>query len=260
MISKELILKQQKRWRVLSLCFLVILLGRLTHSLWIHDWSLIPETHKVISPLISLIITVIGLCFSVFLAIKPKYVTLLGFFALFYSSTVLLDSPFHPFGVFGYLMGSYLVFPRRPKKKSDYILPVLFTLLFSGVSVSGIRFGVVPFFRNISITLGQLIAVLGVWTIHDVQQGGIIQSPKSFQISLHLKSDFSFLNERDIEWLMLVLQGEKYQSIAARYDLSEGTVRNRLSTLYKQMNLAGGQNEFLRQYSDIEVPDDAEPN
>lgn len=250
--------EQYTIWRILSACFLLVIMGRLAHSLYLHDWSMTAEAGNIIPPALVLLFSVIGTGFSIFLVCKPAYVTLLGYFSLFYSCTILIDTPFHPFGAFGYLFSAYLLCPRSFTQKKHYAKAITLAVIFIGVSFSGIRFGVQTFLLNFGITIGQIATVVGIISIHDAQRIEAITSPAAFQKTIILTKQYPFLTDRDIEWILKITAGEKYLSIAIASDCSEGYVRNYMSDLYKKMALAGGRAELLQLFSEntILVNDD----
>ncbi len=250
---RRFIQEQHTIWRILSFCFFIVMLGRISHSLYQHDWSMVAEPGLIIPPAVVFLFSIIGTLFSLFLFFNPEYVTLLGYFSLIYSITILIDTPFHPFGAFGYLFSAYLLVPRSYTEKKHYIKTVCIGLVFVAVSCSGIRFGLVPFIKNVGITLGQLITVVGILSIHDAQRIEAITSPAVFQKTIILTKQYPFLLSRDIEWILKIVAGEKYLSIAISADCTEGYVRNYMSNLYKKMGLTEGRNGLLRLFSENNV-------
>ncbi len=250
---RRFIQEQHTIWRILSFCFFIVMLGRISHSLYQHDWSMVAEPDQIIPPAVVFLFSIIGTLFSLFLFFNPEYVTLLGYFSLIYSITILIDTPFHPFGAFGYLFSAYLLVPRSFTKKRHYVKAILIALIFIITSCSGIRFGFIPFIKNVGITLGQTITVVGILSIHDAQRIEEITSPVMFQKTVILTKQYPFLTDRDIEWLLKIVNGEKYLAIAVTSGFSEGHVRNYMSELYKKMELNGGRNELLRLFSENNI-------
>ena len=65
-------------------------------------------------------------------------------------------------------------------------------------------------------------------------------------------ADYSETTERDAKWLTLVQQGVKYEAIAIDYELTLGTVQNRLNKIYHILE-TGDRIGFLSIYSNAEI-------
>ena len=65
-------------------------------------------------------------------------------------------------------------------------------------------------------------------------------------------ADYSETTERDAKWLSLVQQGVKYEAIAIDYELTLGTVQNRLNKIYHILE-TGDRIGFLSIYSNAKV-------
>lgn len=65
-------------------------------------------------------------------------------------------------------------------------------------------------------------------------------------------ADYSETTKRDAEWLTLVQQGTKYEAIAIDYELTLGTVQNRLNKLYHLLE-TGDRIGFLSIYANAKI-------
>ena len=65
-------------------------------------------------------------------------------------------------------------------------------------------------------------------------------------------ADYPETTERDAEWLTLVQQGVKYEAIAIDYELTLGTVQNRLNKIYHILE-TGDRIGFLSIYSNAKI-------
>ena len=65
-------------------------------------------------------------------------------------------------------------------------------------------------------------------------------------------ADFPETTERDAKWLTLVQQGVKYEAIAIDYELTLGTVQNRLNKIYHILE-TGDRIGFLSIYSNAQI-------
>ncbi len=65
-------------------------------------------------------------------------------------------------------------------------------------------------------------------------------------------ADYPETTERDAKWLTLVQQGVKYEAIAIDYELTLGTVQNRLNKIYHILE-TGDRIGFLSIYSNAKI-------
>lgn len=65
-------------------------------------------------------------------------------------------------------------------------------------------------------------------------------------------SAFPDLTIRDIEWIKLILKEIKYETIARKYNLSEGTVKNNFARIFKILNV-GDRIHFMAVYGGCKV-------
>ena len=65
-------------------------------------------------------------------------------------------------------------------------------------------------------------------------------------------ADYPETTERDAKWLTLVQQGVKYEAIAIDYELTLGTVQNRLNKIYHILE-TGDRIGFLSIYSNAQI-------
>ena len=65
-------------------------------------------------------------------------------------------------------------------------------------------------------------------------------------------AEYPETTERDAKWLTLVQQGVKYEAIAIDYELTLGTVQNRLNKIYHILE-TGDRIGFLSIYSNAQI-------
>ena len=65
-------------------------------------------------------------------------------------------------------------------------------------------------------------------------------------------AEYPETTERDAKWLSLVQQGVKYEAIAIDYELTLGTVQNRLNKIYHILQ-TGDRIGFLSIYSNAKI-------
>lgn len=63
---------------------------------------------------------------------------------------------------------------------------------------------------------------------------------------------YSELKKRDAEWLAQIVNGVKYDTLAIDYNMSLGSVKNRLRVIFDELKV-GDKQGFLNKYSDFEI-------
>lgn len=131
--------------------------------------------------------------------------------------------------------------------KNKTLKIILLSVFFAGIPLSKLFFG-------LQIFLLQLF---------DAFQFSLLVSALIFFIYLHMKNkpvkdavlnvaEYEGTSSRDAEWLKLIQQGVKYEAIAIDYELTLGTVQNRLNKLYHIME-TGDRIGFLSMYSTAKI-------
>ena len=59
-------------------------------------------------------------------------------------------------------------------------------------------------------------------------------------------------NKRDYEWLKIIQQYNSYKEISKKFNISEGTIRNRFSVIYKVLEVHD-KKEFLNLYGEYTI-------
>ncbi len=124
---------------------------------------------------------------------------------------------------------------------------ILLSIFLTGIFLSKLTFGLKMFY----------------FQLFNGFQFSILVSALIFFIYLHMKNqpvkdavlniaDFEGTTSRDAEWLKLIQQGVKYEAIAIDYELTLGTVQNRLNKLYHIME-TGDRIGFLSMYSTAKI-------
>ena len=65
-------------------------------------------------------------------------------------------------------------------------------------------------------------------------------------------SDYDSLSKRDYEWLLQIQNGEKYEVLAIEYNLSVGSVKNRLKNIYKILDVSD-RTEFEKKFKSYKI-------
>lgn len=226
-----------------SFSFLIIFLQLIElilnkHS--IEQFSYI-HTHRILFTITNSLILI--LCS--FILFYPLNRYLLSITLFFHSTLILILNPSNPIGTLLYLMG-VLTIDQKSKNKypSKYIFLILcfLFLLFTNIRC-GLKFFINIFISNFVF----LFVILAFNFFFELRILSILKSKKKI---LNLFEYKSFgITKRDSEWLQLIQKNIKYETIAINYELSIGTVKNRLKIIYDILNLKD-KSDFLNKYKD----------
>jgi hypothetical protein len=128
-------------------------------------------------------------------------------------------------------------------KISGLILFYLITVLF--YMRSGWAFFVTQLLDILQILLISFCIIFIIYEYMKAQA----QSVKDKTLNI---ADYPETTERDAKWLTLVQQGVKYEAIAIDYELTLGTVQNRLNKIYHILE-TGDRIGFLSIYSNAQI-------
>ena len=183
----------------------------------------------------------------IFLIFKPQKFILIGLIALFYSMDSLLsDSQFPYMGIpmFTLSIATFAIrgFFLKNKKLKISILSALYVIcLFLPVFYDD-DFSE-HLITKIAITLVTLIALF--FFTEYAKQRGSSQATKDKILNI---ASFKGLDRSDMYLLQEVLENKKYKEIAQSIHGSEGALRNKLSKIYKILEV-GDRTGFLTIYS-----------
>ena len=118
-----------------------------------------------------------------------------------------------------------------------YLIPLLFQLKFNP-----------KFFTNQLLDILQIILItfIIIFLIYEYMK---TQTIKDKVLNL---AEYPETTERDAKWLSLVQQGVKYEAIAIDYELTLGTVQNRLNKIYHILQ-TGDRIGFLSFYYNAKI-------
>lgn len=141
------------------------------------------------------------------------------------------------------LLGSLAFFYEMDFFKTKKILKVILlylpplVLMFINIK----PYGIVNFLVNLFHIFG-----IGIITCMIL----LLYYPRIQEMRQHKKVKYisrDSCSEQDLEWLRIVLKGDKYITIAKQYKVSESKVKTRMLELYKMLN-AKDRTEFLTMY------------
>ena len=227
--------------RIISIIFIAILLYLTGHAVYdvffLHDY---PCIFGLVFGPVSLVI----LCFII---AKPEKLALFVPSLLYFSITNSIGNSNPAFPVILMELAVLLLwirgFFRCHKTPKLFGLLLLYLLPF----FSGLRFGKEFFFNRVFDTI-QIIPIT-FCIIYILFEYSKTQNSKDKVLNL---ADYPETTKRDADWLGLVQQGVKYEAIAIDYELTLGTVQNRLNKIYHLLE-AGDRIGFLSIYSNAKI-------
>ena len=136
--------------------------------------------------------------------------------------------------IFFYITGFYEKFTIL-----KYIVTIIIYLI---LILTPLRLGFFSYIssliQNLAVSFCSVVLIFILFVLTETKSN-------SKYLNLH---DFPELTQRDSEWLNALLNNEKYESIAIRYEMSPGSVKNRFKVIFKTLGLAG-KTDFLNKYS-----------
>lgn len=227
--------------RIVSVFFILILIYSTVHAFYdvffLHDYPC----------LIGLVFGPISLVILGFILFKPEKLALFVPSLLFFSITnsIGVSNPAYPiiFMELAILLLWIRGFFREHKAIKFSVLALIYLIPF----LSGIRFGRQIFFDRVFDAV-QIILITCI-TLYLLYEYLKTQTVKDKVLNL---ADYPETTKRDAQWLALVQQGVKYEAIAIDFELTLGTVQNRLNKIYHILE-TGDRIGFLSIYSNAQI-------
>lgn len=169
--------------------------------------------------------------------IFPQKIEFLSFAAFIFSYKQLYTSTLHrhPEGFVLYIAACAILFARGFFRKNKWKKVAFLSVIFAAFLFSQIRFGYIEFLKSFFAFLCYyfLLFVIILFYYLYLRDHGKSTLEKYLDLS-----SYPELSDRDKEWLELVLKETKYSTIAAEYDVTEGTVKNRMRFIYKVLQVS----------------------
>lgn len=233
-------LDEKKRWRIFAIAGMIFLILTCIISVLQYFDSkqyveFIPGRYD------SMVINFFALFCFIYMIFNPLHLKTYALVLYVYGLGNFLDRGI----LLGFLclLGSLAFFFDTGFFKSRKVLKLILLYLPALVlMVINIKpYGIVNFLVNIFHILG-----VGIITIMIL----LLYYPRIQELQQHKKVKYisrDNCSEQDLEWLALVLNGDKYITIARQYKVSESKVKTRMLELYKLLN-AKDRTEFLTMY------------
>ena len=227
--------------RIISFFFIAILLYQTGHAVYdvffLHDYLCI----------FGLIFGPLSLVILAFIIAKPEKLALFVPSLLYFSITNSIGNSNPAFPVIFIELAALLLWVRGFFRCHKALKITCLLLLYLIPFFSGLRFGKEVFLERVYDTI-QIIP-LTFCIIYILFEYLKAQAPKDKILNL---AEYPETTERDAKWLSLVQQGVKYEAIAIDYELTLGTVQNRLNKIYHILE-TGDRIGFLSIYSNAEI-------
>lgn len=167
----------------------------------------------------------------------PQKIEYLAFAAFILSGKILFTSILYenPAGFVLYIAACAILFARGYFRKNRWPKVGFFAAVFAGLLFTEIRFGSIELLKSLFTFLCYSFLIFLIVFFYYLYLRNHGKSTLEKFIDL---SSYPELSERDKEWLELVLKETKYSTIATEYDVTEGTVKNRMRYIYKVLEVS----------------------
>ncbi|HPX27210.1 MAG TPA: hypothetical protein PLG87_10425, partial [Treponemataceae bacterium] len=169
------------------------------------------------------------------------------FFALYYAFGDFLSGG-NILGVLYSLLSLLCAYKGGFFRRNGKIKFVLFLILLIGSFLTQLRFGLkftFVSFVNLSIVL--ILTAAALLLLDDEIKNFII----AYNTKILKTSQYPDLNEKDKTYLKAILKGAKYETVAKENDVSLGSLKNRMTEIYRIISVAD-KTELLIKYTDCE--------
>ena len=185
----------------------------------------------------------------ILLIFTPTKFILFGIISIIHSITILIDQTENNIGILLFYTGILVLALTGFFQKKGKIKTIIFTLLFQILIFSEIRFGKQSFLLSIysKLIIFFIINLILFFSVQLCLDKLILTYNKVIDIST-----FPDLTIRDAEWIELILRETKYETIARKYNLSEGTVKNNFAKIFRILNVSD-RIHFLSVYGGCKV-------
>lgn len=189
------------------------------------------------------------ICFII-VALFPVKIGFFSLISFLYSFVILVFEPENPMGIFMYCLGITSLMVRGFFKKHQKVKFISFFFIFLIVLLSELRFGIDFFCDYLIDKVGYffvLTLIVFFSYVYLIDFSELNVSVKKLDIKVYPN-----LQLRDAKWLAYILNNKKYQWLAIEYNISLGTVKNRMKMIFNTLGV-GDKRGFYNKYSDFEI-------
>lgn len=241
--SKEM----QATIKIFSLIGLIILVISNINRVNIYSFKqLIAVKYEFITFLVNCISIVLFL----FVIIYPLKLGILSSISLLYGIMILVFEPMNNIGILMYGLSIMILYARGMFNKRKKVKEIIAFAFFVALILSELRFGKEIFFSCLLVKVAYsftFFLCLFFFQAYTFDMFEAVTSNKKLDIK-----KFPELKKRDAEWLVEILNGIKYEYLAINYQMSLGSVKNRVKIIFDVIGV-GDKQGFFNKYSDYEI-------
>ena len=200
--------------------------------------------------LFAFIVNCISTVLFFLLTLFPTKLEILSLVSFFYGASIILFEPKNNIGILMYCLSLTTLYSRGAFNKYKKIKEIIFSILFFVLILSELRFGKDIFFSCLlektaySFILFLCLFFLQAYTFDIFETNSV-----NYRLDIQ---KYPELKKRDAEWLVDIINGEKYEVLAINYHMSLGSVKNRIKVIFDELGV-GDKQGFLNKYSDYEI-------
>lgn len=247
---------KETKIRITAIGFVILLLIRMVTKIAFTGWTQLDPAefrHEIIVHVLN-IVTMVCLAF---IAVRPERLAPLATLSFLYAALINFDSVTS--NIMDLLMMFLGVESLRKMgifKKHGRIRKIAIWTAYLLVRLYTLRFGFDEFLLGNTFHLGALGVVLFIKYIIELPtQTIVVEKPVYIELNEPLVLDltqFPTFRDEDKNLIAKVLTGEKYDAIAREYNISTGTLKNKMHALLKEMHIAD-RTMLLAQYGGAQV-------
>lgn len=193
--------------------------------------------------------SIVCICFIV-VVLFPTKINFLSIASFLYSVIILVFEPTNPMGIFMYFLCITSLMARGFFLKHKKAKIIISTSLLLLLCFSEIRFGKEFFLTAVVDKFAYTFIVIITLFFFNAYITDSLENNNSDK-KLDIKQ-FSDLRRRDAEWLVEILNGKKYETLAIDYNMSLGSVKNRMRIIFDVLEV-GDKQGFFNKYSNYEI-------
>ena len=182
---------------------------------------------------INLVAFALVLCAVIF----PMKIEFLAASSFIYSMEILLTTSLNKnlLGFMLYILTCAILFSRGFFRKNRIAKTIASVIFFFAIFATQLRFGTSEFLKSLFILAEYSFVIFLIILFYYLYLRNQGKSPIEKILDL---SQFPDLTERDKEWIELILQETKYITIASQYNVTEGTVKNRMRVIFRILDVS----------------------
>lgn len=233
--------------RIISLVAIIILVISNTLRIETYDIKQLISMHY---EFFSFIINCITIILFFIVIMYPTKLGLVSIIPFLYGSLILIFEPQNNMGILMFGLSIITLYARgffnKHKKTKNLTIMIIFFCLI----ISEIRFGKEIFLNCFINKIAYSFVLFLCLFFFQVYTFDLFETKNSAN-KLDIQK-IAEVNKRDAEWLADIINGEKYESLAIKYHMSLGSVKNRLKVIFDKIGV-GDKQGFLNKYSDYEI-------